>query len=114
MNTLQTLSIATVGAISISILTIGDQSAEAASFLYYKDFSLGTDAMANALANNSNFTVTTATSPADFETQINSGTFDVGIFFAQSFPSGNYSSAINALGSFVSRWQINLCGLESR
>jgi hypothetical protein len=76
------------------------QGVFADSILYYVDDLSGTDYMAQALASQSGkHTTTTAISPADFATQIATGSFDLGIYFNQfGFPD---TAAVSALGAFV-------------
>ena len=84
----------------VAVAVVIAKPADAASIVYYNDFVLGTDAMAGALAG-SGHTVTTATSTSQFETLVQGGAFELGIFFVQNNNASSYTSAINALGNFV-------------
>lgn len=82
-------------------LTVGVQTANAASILYFSDFSVGTDRMAQALvAVSGTNTVTTAASLANFTTLLSGGGFDLAIFFQQQFTGADYDAAFAALGAF--------------
>ena len=95
-------SIATVGAAFISVVAVSVKPAQAANLLYFNDYNIGVDAMGQALADSGN-QLMIATSTNNFKTLINSGSYDVGIFFTQLNLASSYSSAINALGSFVQK-----------
>lgn len=86
-----------------AILLLGVGRADAAAILYFNDLSLGTDRMGEALATRVGLgdTVTVATDPTDFATQIGGGGFDLGIFFQQNSSGGDYDAAHSALGTFV-------------
>jgi len=89
---------------TLAMLFSGPATAMAGTILYYSDFSVGTDRMAQALANPliaGSHSVTTVGSSAAFQTAINTGNYDLGIFFAQNQTSSTYASAINALGNHV-------------
>jgi hypothetical protein len=84
------------------ILTLSAE-AQAGSILYYNDLVVGTDQMAQALADLSGtHTTETALSSSDFASKLASGNYDLGILFIQNFFASSYSDAISALGSFVS------------
>ncbi|MCC6727803.1 MAG: PEP-CTERM sorting domain-containing protein [Chthonomonadales bacterium] len=84
------------------LAVVGLGPARAQSILYYVDLTLGTDQMAAALAAlPGSYTVTTATDPTDFATQIALGTFDLGIFFQQNSSGLSYDAAFTALNAFV-------------
>jgi len=63
---------------------------------------VGADQMRAALSSlGPGFTVTDASSAAVFQSDISSGSYDIGIFLVDSGASSSYSAAINALGTFV-------------
>lgn len=67
--------------------------------LYYTDYVIGTDQMAAALVN-AGCAVTTATSDADFQTQIATpANFDMAVYFVQNY--GPVAGTANALANFV-------------
>jgi len=76
-------------------------AARADSILYFRDYVVGTDYMTTALNSRVSMgdTVYTAVSAADFQTQLQGGGYDLGIFFNQNWSRD--TSAINARGSFV-------------
>jgi hypothetical protein len=77
-------------------------TAQATNILYFNDYNVGTDRMAQALAGlGAGYSVTTVSSSSDFATDIASGTYNLGIFMVQDYSSTNYSGAITALGNFV-------------
>jgi hypothetical protein len=86
----------------VSVISV--KPASAASVLYYRDYVIGTDAMEQALSalSSSGNSVTIASDSTQFESLISNSTFDLGIFFAQGYSADSYTSAINALGNFVS------------
>jgi hypothetical protein len=74
----------------------------ATSIVYYDVGQVGTDEMQAALNGlGSGFTVTDAASAAAFQTDIASGSYNIGIFLLNSGSASDYSSAINALGTFA-------------
>jgi len=76
--------------------------ASASSILYFNDYTVGTDRMAEALANLSGtYDITTVTTSSDFATQIATGNYDLGIFMVQNWYSSDFADGINALGTFV-------------
>lgn len=84
------------------ILTLSAE-AQAGSVLYYNDFVVGTDQMAQALTDLSGtHTTETVLSSSDFASKLSTGNYDLGILFIQNFSTSSYSDAISALGSFVS------------
>jgi hypothetical protein len=79
-------------------------SAQADDILYFNDFNLGTDRMADALADpiiTGSHTVTIAGSPTDFTTKIASGNYDLGIFFQQNAGGPSYDAAWSALAAHI-------------
>jgi hypothetical protein len=95
-NSLTSIGCAIVAASSVAIAT----PAQAANFLYYTDYVLGTDQFQSALAGSGN-TYTVATDATNFLTLLQTNTYDVGAFFVQGQYASNYSTAINGLGSFI-------------
>lgn len=92
---------AVVIGIALSI-TVGVQTASAASILYFSDFSVGMDRMAQALASvGGTHTVTTAASTTDFTTQLTGGSFDLAIFFQQNQSGADYDAAFSAVATFL-------------
>lgn len=86
--------------VSLSFLTSAARAD--VGILYYNDYTIGTDSMGQALANlGPGYTVYTASSDTDFQTQLATGNYSLGIFFAQDFQSSNYTSAISALATFA-------------
>jgi hypothetical protein len=86
----------------IIALTVGIQTARAASILYYPDYTRGIDYMAMALtALSATDTVTVATSPTDFATKLASGSYDMAIFFQQEGQGPDYDAAFAALSTFI-------------
>ena len=83
----------------IIALTVGTEAARASSILYFNDLSRGIDQMADGLAAlSATYSVTVATSTADFATKIASGGYDMGIFFQQvSAGDSGYEAAWAAL-----------------
>ena len=74
----------------------------ATSIVYYDVGQVGTDEMQAALNSlGSGFTVTDAASASAFQTDIASGTYNIGIFLVNSGSASTYSDAINALGTFA-------------
>jgi hypothetical protein len=72
------------------------------NILYFNDYNVGTDRMAQALAGlGAGYSVTTVSSSGDFATDIASGTYNLGILMVQNWWSTTYDSAITALGTFV-------------
>jgi hypothetical protein len=72
------------------------------SILYFNDYNVGTDQMAAALAELSGtYNITTASSSADFATDIQTGNFNLGIFMVQNYPPSYYADGISALGTFL-------------
>jgi hypothetical protein len=87
---------------AIIALTVGTGAARASSILYFKDYSLGIDQMAEALtALSATDTVTVATSNTDFATKIASGSYDMGILFQQEGQGSDYDAAFAALATFI-------------
>jgi hypothetical protein len=76
--------------------------ASASDILYFNDYVVGTDRMAEALAALSGpYGITTVTTSSAFATQIATGNFSLGIFMVQNENPSNYSDGISALGTFV-------------
>lgn len=74
----------------------------ATSIVYFDVGQVGTDEMQAALNSlGSGFTVTDAASASAFQTDIASGSYNVGIFLVNSGSAATYSAAINALGTFA-------------
>jgi hypothetical protein len=83
-------------------LTVGVRSASASSILYYVDFSVGTDRMAQALsAVSGTHTVTTAGSIAGFTAALSGGGYDLAIFFQQGNSGGDYDAAFAAIATHL-------------
>ena len=77
-------------------------SAATVSIVYLDVGQVGTDQMQAALNGlGSGFSVTVATSAAAFQSDLTSGGYNVGIFLLNSGSASNYSSAIDALGTFA-------------
>jgi hypothetical protein len=95
-NSLKSIGYGIVIATSVAVAL----PAQAANFLYYSDFVLGTDQFQSALAASGN-TYTVATDATNFLTLLQTNTYDVGAFFVQNNDAFNYTAAINGLGSFV-------------
>ena len=72
-----------------------------ANVLYFRDTPIGPDRVAEAL-DALGHDVTLAVDANDFETQIASGVYNLGIIFVQTRPAAEYASAIQALSAFVS------------
>lgn len=80
--------------------------AQAAAILYFKDLSLGTDRMGQALSSpaiTGSHTVTTASSLADFTTKLNTGNFQLAIFFEQNDSGAGYDAAFAAIAAHLSK-----------
>ena len=75
-------------------------SARAADVLYFRDAPIGSDRMAEALAA-AGHTVTVATGADDFQTRIESGAHDLGVFFVQKHAASEYAAAIQSLSTFA-------------
>jgi hypothetical protein len=76
--------------------------ASASNILYFNDDNVGTDRMAEALADLSGtYGITTVTTSSDFATQIATGNYNLGIFMVQNWGSSTFADGINALGTFV-------------
>ena len=75
-------------------------SAHGANVLYFRDVPIGADRMAEALAA-SGHAVTVAADAGDFQIRIESGAFDLGVFFVQKRVAAEYAPAIQSLGAFV-------------
>ena len=83
-------------------LFVWTSEASAASILYFNDYNVGTDRMAEALvAVSGTHSVTTVTSLGDFTTQIASGSYQLGILFQQLSSGPSYDTAWVALASFI-------------
>ena len=85
--------------LTLILAVVISQSVRAGNILYYNDMTLGDDAMASALAGLSGSTVTTATDSTDFQTQLATGNFDLGIYMIQN--ATGYDSTFAALATFV-------------
>ncbi|HQR08302.1 MAG TPA: PEP-CTERM sorting domain-containing protein [Gemmatales bacterium] len=91
-----------LGLMALCLMSLITGSAKGQTILYWADVTVGTPYMSQALAAlPGGYTVTTATSDADFTTKITSGSYDLGILLIQNFPSSGYTSP-GALGTFVS------------
>lgn len=73
----------------------------AANVLYFRDTPIGPDRVAEALGALGH-SVTLAVDANDFETQIASHAYELGVIFVQTRPAAEYASAIQALSAFVS------------
>lgn len=72
------------------------------SILYFGDYAIGTDRMAEALGSlGAGYSVTTVGSSSAFATQIGLGTYNLGIFMVQDSYPIDYNDGITALGTFV-------------
>jgi hypothetical protein len=85
----------------VALVMTASAQVKAESILYFVDGNHGTDEMAAALATLSGDTIALASSPADFNTKIASGTYNLGIFSAQEAFAPDYSAALAALAAFV-------------
>jgi hypothetical protein len=92
-----------LAAVVLSLVVGVAKDAQASvGILYYYDYMFGPDGMAAALSSlGSNYSVTTVSDSSEFETEIATGNYSLGIFFVQGYDASVYTSAINALGSFV-------------
>ena len=68
--------------------------------LYLRDAPIGPDRVAEALGVLGH-DVTLASDASDFQTQLESGAYDLGVIFVQTRPAVEYASAIAALSAFV-------------
>jgi hypothetical protein len=75
--------------------------AKAQNILYFADYNIGTDRMAQALSALP-YTVTTASSPTDFASRLGAGGFDLAVFLQQNSSGSAYDAAFAALDTFVS------------
>jgi len=71
-----------------------------ANVLYFRDAPIGPDRAAEAFGALGHI-VTFATDAGDFQTQLESGAYELGVIFVQSRPAAEYASAIAALSAFV-------------
>ncbi len=87
--------------VCVGLMVVAAGQVQAGTILYFSDFTLGTDRMAQALANRvaGGDSVTTVSSAAAFQAQLTGGGYDLGIFMVQG--SSGYASAINSLGTFA-------------
>jgi len=84
------------------VVGMAKDSRASVGVLYYRDYIFGVDGMAAALSGlGSDYSVTTVSDSSDFETEIATGNYSLGIFFVQGFEASIYPTAINALGGFV-------------
>jgi hypothetical protein len=81
------------------LLTIGARRADAASILFFEDFTVGTSSMTPALVGH---TVTTAADPGNFATLLGGGGFDLAIFLQQNSSGSGYDNAFAAIATFLS------------
>lgn len=83
-------------------VSVGVGSANAASILYFNDFNVGTDRMAQALvAVGGTHSVTTAGSIAAFTAALTGGGYDVAIFFQQNSSGSDYDAAFAAIAAHL-------------
>jgi len=93
-----------LAAVAALVLVVGVRSASASSILYFNDFAVGTDRMAQALADpaiTGSHTVTTAATLAGFIAALSGGGYDLAIFFEQSDYGSQYDAAFTALATFI-------------
>jgi hypothetical protein len=91
-----------LGCLMVMVLFLPIRVSEAGTILYFVDFVVGTDRMAAALAAVSGtHTTTTATSVNDFTTKLQTGNFQLGIFFQQNLTGGDYDAAFAALATHI-------------
>src|ERR1700758_942347 len=87
--------------IALIVFPFSLTSVRAQNILYWSDLEMGTDRMAQALAALPiTYSVTTATSDANFTTLISGGGFNMGILFIQGSAASGFTSPA-ALASFV-------------
>jgi len=92
--------VALVIAKTLLALVLVSRPAGAVPILYFSDYNIDADRMAEALAA-SGHAVTTASNLADFTGQINSGSFVLGILFEQENFGAAYDTAYAALAAHV-------------
>ena len=85
---------------AVVLLLLAAMSAQGANVLYFRDAPIGSDRMEKALAA-AGHNVVVATGADDFRTQIESGAYDIGVFFVQKRAASEYEAAIQSLGAFV-------------
>ena len=72
----------------------------AANVLYFRDAPIAADRLAEAV-DSLGLNLTVTGDPAEFQTQLASGDFEVGVFFVQNRAAADYAPAIQALRDFV-------------
>ena len=85
------------GIVLVVLLFLGMTGmASAGSILYFNDYNVGTDRMAEALTGLSvTYDINTVISSADFATEIATGNYDLGILMIQNYGAENYADGIN-------------------
>jgi len=98
------------GIVLVVLLFLGMTGmASAGSILYFNDYNVGTDRMAEALTGLSvTYDINTVISSADFATEIATGNYDLGILMIQNYGAENYADGINALGTFVANGGLSI------